>query len=37
MIDIKQRLQLPSGASATYYSLPLLEKSGRRERSRGCR
>ena len=28
MIDIKQRLQLPSGASPTYYSLPLLEKRG---------
>ena len=28
MIDVRQRLQLPSGASATYYSLPLLETRG---------
>ncbi|HEX7408949.1 MAG TPA: aconitate hydratase, partial [Candidatus Binatia bacterium] len=28
MIDVRQRLQLPSGASGTYYSLPQLEKSG---------
>ena len=28
MIDIKQRLQLPSGSSPTYYALPLLEKRG---------
>jgi aconitase A len=28
MIDIRQHLQLPSGASVTYYSLPQLEKSG---------
>src|SRR4051812_38371143 len=28
MIDVCQQLKLPSGASATYYSLPLLEKSG---------
>src|SRR6476661_1703197 len=28
MIDTRQRLPLPSGASATYYSLPLLEKAG---------
>jgi aconitate hydratase len=26
MIDVRQRLQLPSGASGIYYSLPLLEK-----------
>jgi aconitate hydratase len=26
MIDVRQRLQLPSGASGTYYSLPDLEK-----------
>ena len=32
MIDVRQRLELPSGASGTYYSLPLLEKSGSRER-----
>src|SRR5688572_7683856 len=29
MIDVRQGMQLPSGASATYYSLPLLEQSGR--------
>ena len=28
MIDVRQRLQLPSGASGTYYSLPALEKRG---------
>ncbi|MFI5399123.1 MAG: aconitate hydratase [Candidatus Binatia bacterium] len=28
MNDIRQHLQLPSGASGTYYSLPQLEKSG---------
>ena len=28
MIDVRQRLDLPSGASATYHSLPLLEKGG---------
>src|SRR5574338_189240 len=28
MIDTRQRLPLPSGASGTYYSLPLLEKAG---------
>src|SRR5688572_15714768 len=28
MIDTRQRLQLPSGASGTFYSLPLLEKAG---------
>lgn len=28
MIDVRQRLELPSGASATYYSLPRLEESG---------
>ena len=28
MIDVRQRLELPSGRSASYYSLPLLEKSG---------
>src|ERR1035437_5957156 len=28
MIDVRQRLPLPSGASGTYYSLPLLEKAG---------
>ena len=28
MIDVRRRLQLPSGASGTYYSLPQLEKSG---------
>jgi aconitate hydratase len=28
MIDVRQRLQLPSGTSATYYSLPLLEQNG---------
>ncbi|MGE0022055.1 MAG: aconitate hydratase [Hyphomicrobium sp.] len=28
MIDVRQRLPLPSGASATYYSLPRLEESG---------
>ena len=28
MIDVRQRLQLPSGASGTYYSLPELEKRG---------
>jgi aconitate hydratase len=28
MIDVRQRLHSPSGASGTYYSLPLLEKKG---------
>ena len=28
MIDVRQRLPLPSGASGTYYSLPQLEKKG---------
>jgi aconitate hydratase len=28
MIDVRERLQLPSGASATYHSLPLLERKG---------
>ncbi|MGE0704562.1 MAG: aconitate hydratase [Vicinamibacterales bacterium] len=28
MIDARQRLRLPSGASRTYYSLPQLEKAG---------
>src|SRR5690348_2058719 len=28
MIDTRERLPLPSGASGTYYSLPLLEKAG---------
>ncbi len=28
MIDVRQRLELPSGVSATYYSLPRLEQSG---------
>ncbi len=28
MIEVRQRLDLPSGASAAYYSLPLLEKRG---------
>ncbi len=28
MIDTRQELDLPSGASGVYYSLPLLEKSG---------
>ncbi len=28
MIDVDQRLPLPSGASGTYYSLPLLERAG---------
>ena len=28
MIDVRQRLQLPSGASTTYYSLPHLETLG---------
>ena len=28
MIDVRQRLQLPSGESRTYYSLPQLEKRG---------
>ncbi len=28
MIDVRQRLQLPSGASGTYYSLAQLEKRG---------
>ena len=27
MIDVRQSLELPSGTSATYYSLPLLEKN----------
>ncbi len=28
MIDVRQRLKLPSGTSKTYYSLPQLEKKG---------
>jgi aconitate hydratase len=28
MIDARQRLRLPSGASSTYYSLPQLERTG---------
>jgi aconitate hydratase len=28
MIDVRQMLELPSGASAAYYSLPLLERNG---------
>ena len=28
MIDVRQRLDLPSGMSRTYYSLPMLEKTG---------
>jgi len=28
MIDVRQRLELLSGASGTYYSLPELEKRG---------
>ncbi|MEP7382958.1 MAG: aconitate hydratase [Gemmatimonadota bacterium] len=28
MIDVRQRLEIPSGGSATYHSLPLLEKTG---------
>ena len=28
MIDVRQRLNLPSGKSRTYYSLPTLEKAG---------
>jgi aconitate hydratase len=28
MIDVRQRLNLPSGMSRTYHSLPMLEKSG---------
>ena len=27
MIDVRQRLRLPSGASSTYYSLPHLQKT----------
>ena len=34
MIDVRQRLQLPSGASATYYSLPQLETIGIRSIAR---
>jgi hypothetical protein len=34
MIDARQRLELPSGASGTYYSLPQLEKSPRPVRVR---
>ena len=34
MIEVRQRLQLPSGVSATYYSLPQLEKSGNARISR---
>ena len=34
MIDARQRLQLPSGVSATYYSLPQLEAIGIRSISR---
>jgi len=28
MIDARRRLELPSGASYTYHSLPQLEKTG---------
>ena len=28
MIDVRRRLDLPSGTSRTYYSLPMLEKTG---------
>ena len=28
MIDVRQRLELPSGRSATYYSVPQLETLG---------
>jgi aconitate hydratase len=28
MIDVRQRLDLPSGGSATYHSLPMLERQG---------
>ena len=28
MIDVRQRLESPAGASGTYYSLPLLEQGG---------
>ena len=28
MIDLRQHIQLPSGSSSTYYSLPHLEKIG---------
>ena len=28
MIDTRERLNLPAGAAATYFSLPLLEKRG---------
>jgi aconitate hydratase len=34
MIDVRQRLQLPAGGSATYYSLPQLETMGMRSLSR---
>jgi hypothetical protein len=36
MIDARQRLRLPSGATGTYYSLPQLEDSGIARLSR-CR
>src|SRR5689334_919720 len=34
MIDVRQRLRLPSGESTTYYSLPQLETSGTARLSR---
>ncbi len=34
MIDVRQRLRLPSGEFRTYYSLPWLEQSGARSLSR---
>ncbi len=34
MKEVRQTLQLPDGASATYYSLPMLEKSGLAQISR---
>ena len=37
MIDVRQRLRLPSGASSTYYSLPQLETDRGRRACRDCR
>jgi hypothetical protein len=34
MIDVRQRLQLASGLSSTYYSLPQLEKRGGASKAR---
>jgi aconitate hydratase len=34
MIDVRERLRLSSGESATYYSLPLLEQKGMTDLSR---